>query len=181
MMVTLRIFLYQWKKLKYKFRWITSFVTECSKDINYSYLLTELRPSWGATNCAATQELPSILWNSKFQYRVHKSPPLIPILSHINPIHTIPSYLAILLSLSSKMFLRIWEKIYSVINSVFYSKLYIKQQINLKQQGKELCHPFRKTCEKEMVEERLLTIHRLRTRGMFCWILFARGQKRRKF
>jgi hypothetical protein len=27
------------------------------------YLLTELSPSWGAANCAAPQELPSILWN----------------------------------------------------------------------------------------------------------------------
>jgi hypothetical protein len=59
-----------------------------------SYLLTELSPSWEATNCAATQELPSILWNPKVQYRVHKSPPLVPILSHISPIHIIPSYLS---------------------------------------------------------------------------------------
>jgi hypothetical protein len=58
-----------------------------------TYLLTELR-SWGAVNCAAPQELPSILWNPKVQYRIHKSPPLVPILSHINPIHSIPSYLS---------------------------------------------------------------------------------------
>jgi hypothetical protein len=56
-----------------------------------TYLLTEMSPSRGATNCAAPQELPSISWNPKVQYRVHKSPPLVPILSHINPIHTIPS------------------------------------------------------------------------------------------
>jgi hypothetical protein len=49
-----------------------------------TYLLTELSPSWGAVNCAATQELPSILWNPKAPYRVHKSHPLV--LSHINSI-----------------------------------------------------------------------------------------------
>jgi hypothetical protein len=43
-----------------------------------------------AANCAATQELPSILWNPE----VHMSPPPVPILSQIDPIPTIPSYLS---------------------------------------------------------------------------------------
>jgi hypothetical protein len=47
-------------------------------------------PSWEATNCAATQEFPSILWNPKIYHRA----PLVPILSQIDPVHTTPSYVS---------------------------------------------------------------------------------------
>jgi hypothetical protein len=65
-----------------------------AKMLIYTHSLMELSPSWETANCAATQEFPSILWNPKFYCRVHKSPLAFAILSQINPIHIILSYLS---------------------------------------------------------------------------------------
>jgi hypothetical protein len=55
----------------------------------------EQSPSSEANSRSATQELPKILWNAKLHYRVLNSPPMVPILSKINPIHNTSYYFSV--------------------------------------------------------------------------------------
>jgi len=49
----------------------------------------EKSPSWEANRFSASQEIPRILWNPKVH---HKCPPLVPILSKLDPVHTPTSH-----------------------------------------------------------------------------------------
>jgi len=60
----------------------------------------EQSTSWQADSRSAGQEIPSLLWNSRFQYRFHTNPPPSTILIYLNPVHklTIFSWSVLILS-----------------------------------------------------------------------------------
>ena len=45
-----------------------------------------------ANRFSGSQEIPCILWNSKVHYRIHSCPQPVPILSQIDPVHTLTSH-----------------------------------------------------------------------------------------
>ena len=53
---------------------------------------TEQSPSWEANRFSPTQEIPCILWNLKFHYRIHKCPTCVPVLNHVDPFHALTSH-----------------------------------------------------------------------------------------
>jgi hypothetical protein len=52
----------------------------------------EQSASWEARSHSSSQEILHLLGNPNVYYRVHKSSPLVPILSQMHPVHNLPPY-----------------------------------------------------------------------------------------
>ena len=48
--------------------------------------------SWEINRFSASQEIPHILWNPKYHYRIHKFPPPVPSQSQLTPVYTPTSH-----------------------------------------------------------------------------------------
>jgi hypothetical protein len=67
---------------------------------------------WEANSHLLSQEISRLLWNLNVNYRTYKSPPLDPILSQMNPNHTLSSY-----------FFKIRSKLFSYLSTCLLSNL----------------------------------------------------------
>jgi hypothetical protein len=99
--------------------------TWCQSGI-YRYLTKQLMKKnscWQANSHSTSQKIPRHSWNPKAQYRVHKSPPMISILSRMNQSTNSHTHLS---KIYYKHIISAYEQIFRVVSSFrFWDQNYV--------------------------------------------------------
>ena len=68
---------------------------------------------WEASSSSASQDIPRVLKKTKIHCLTHNSPPIVSVLSYINPVHAFPSYFSrYILILSSRLLLGLPSRLF---------------------------------------------------------------------
>jgi len=88
----------------------------------------EQNPSWEAESHSANREILRLIWNPEVHYRVHKIPPLVPMLNQMSPVHIFPPYFSKTRSNAMLLFtikLSKWSLLFRLTNQNFVRISYL--------------------------------------------------------
>jgi len=92
----------------------------------------EKSPSSKSSSSSDSQETPRTLWNQKIHHRIHKSAPLVPILTQLNNIHILTAYsLRSVLILSTHLDIGLPSSLYPSCFLKFTDQYCIHGEINM--------------------------------------------------